>query len=190
MLGPVATTLLVLTAVPAAAFDQDVKPTVAGIRAERTRCQEAEPFPGPPELMECDGAAEDATAALTSLSSGTRALTDLLSDLFEPQEFTITGGEDTLAIRVSVSSSQAGFVLGRAEILTGQSAPATAGRAAASNPFKPLGKYARGALGPAALQQRWIAVRTADCAAYAVADCPARLDALMRDLVRTTQLTD
>lgn len=180
----IAAILLSLTVAPAsAALTQALNPTVAGIRAERAHCRETGSYPGPFELMACDEAAMGSAAALTSRSTGTADLPSLLRDLFEPQMVTLTGGEDALAIRVVVSAAHTEFVLRRAAMLAGAGEAPPAGDTAVSNPFESL----RANADAVGLNRRWIAIRAADCAAYPVPDCPARLDALMRDMLAGTQ---
>lgn len=174
---------------------------VAALHARRDACKSTPPewwtegdgpfFPGPTELMDCDGAALVAAGALTGKSSGTAALSELMPLVHSPLGYALTGGEEALAYRVVVASAQTDFAVRRAAILTGEPSPLPppATKAEAANPFAPIGAYAREE-DPAALHHRWIAIRDADCAAYPVPDCAARLDAALNEMITGTLAAD
>lgn len=171
-------------AAPASA--QDGTSPAALIAAERERCVGADAYPGPPQLQQCDAEAVRQAAALTPASGNAGAFENWLADLFEPLLFTRTKGEDALAARVVVTNGFAQFALRRAEILTRNNPRAVAGDTIISNPLAPLRSYAD----PGDLFQRWVAIRDADCAAYPVSDCRARLDEALINMVHIALTRD
>jgi hypothetical protein len=138
-------------------------------------------YPEPAELQDCDFAASLAARQLTARSSGNAGLAALWPALFDK----LMGEDDALAMRVLIAAEGSAFELNRAAILT------DAPRAA------PLREYTDAQLlglleaagarrDPASASELlggWQAVREADCAAYRVPRCAARLNAAFGGLL-------
>jgi hypothetical protein len=147
----------------------------------------------PPVLVDCDYRAWTASDALLPHSRGNRGFRSLLSDLFDPLEDRLTGGEDALAIRVVVAYSFAELSQRRAAILTGVSRTPLARervRYSLANLLRRLdgtinARYRR-LLAPGGAQswlRRWLAIRNQDCSAYPVQQCAALLDGAFRGML-------
>lgn len=125
----------------------------------------------PMAMRGCADEAIDAAEALTAKSAGNAQLNELYGAMFEPIMSTLTEDSGPVAYQNVIVSSYSEFALARAAILTGASRP---GKPAAPT----ADAFARLSDGKA-FAQRWGAIRDADCAAYPVTDCAARLDQAM-----------
>jgi hypothetical protein len=132
-------------------------------------------YPEPAELQDCDFAASLAARQLTPRSSGNAGLAALWPALFDR----LMGEDDALTMRVVIAAEGSAFEIQRAAILT------DAPRAAPPRKFtdvhllgllKASGAQ-RGLVSARELLHGWQTVRNADCAAYPVPDCAARLNA-------------
>jgi hypothetical protein len=147
----------------------------------------------PPVLVDCDYRAWIASDALLPRSRGNRGFRSLLSDLFDPLENRLTGGDDALAMRVVVAYSFAEFSLRRAAILTGVSRTPLARERVPYSLVSLLRRLDgtmsarfRGLLAPGVAQSwlpRWLAVRNQDCSAYPVRQCATLLDGAFRGML-------
>jgi hypothetical protein len=147
----------------------------------------------PPILVDCDYRAWTAADALLPRSRGNRAFHSLLSDLFDPLEDRLTGGDDALAMRVVVAYSFAEFSLRRAAILTEVSRTPLAHERVPYSLVSLLRRLDgtmsarfRGLLAPRVAQSwlpRWFAVRNRDCSAYPVRQCATLLDGAFRGML-------
>ena len=153
----------------------------------------------PPVLVDCDYRAWTASDTLLPRSRGNSGFRSLLSDLFDPLEGRLTGGEDALAIRVVVAYSFAELSQRRAAILTGVSRTRLARERVRYSlatllrwPATQRNEVLRSLIGPRAAQswlRRWLAVRNQDCAAYPVPRCAVLLDGAFRWMIYSL-LTD
>lgn len=164
-------------AAPIAQGDQSGPLTL--VMAKRITCIERAGGSSP-ALEACDSDAIDAMDGLLTRSTNNKSFDSLLSDLFEPLLFLRTGGEDILSDRMVVSDALADLARRRVSILSGvpDSTPSSPGRT--GGPFDAL---AGQKVDLALLEQKWRAIRSADCAAYQVNNCAERLDAALRYVI-------
>lgn len=161
---------------PAAAAPLAAKPSPGAAEALAAVTQRLDACLGNEDLnvtgrQQCHSQAIREADALVARSKGGPDLHALLPDLFEPLLYALTGGEDALAMRMVVMGAYSDFARQRAAILTGVGSTADDRPVAAA--FDRLGDVGAG------FSQRWAAIRDADCAAYPVTNCAARLDAAM-----------
>jgi len=132
-------------------------------------------YPEPAELQDCDFAAAQAARQLTPRSGGNAGLAELWPALFDR----LMGENDALVMRVVIAAEGSTFELDRAAILTDASRAAPGLQYADAQLLGLL--KATGARRDSAsakeLLRGWKAVRDADCAAYPVPGCAARLNA-------------
>ena len=101
-----------------------------------------------------------------------------MPDMFSPLMYTVTGGEDALSARKSVMASYFDLARLRAEILTGTGAKRARTPQSDGNLFQWLDRNTA-----RSFSKRWEAIKQADCTAYPVPNCSARLDAAFRETV-------
>lgn len=148
---------------------------VAGIAAQMEACIGDD---APMATRRCAEEAMDAAEALTAKSAGNAQVNELYRAMFEPIISALTT-DSGLGVRYqnAIVRSYAEFAFARAAILTGPARP--------SRPPQPSPDgFARLSDGKA-MAQRWAAIRDADCAAYPVAHCAARLDEAMAAMLNS-----
>jgi hypothetical protein len=153
---------------------------LASIASEWRNCRETNDTPF--ALQQCDSQTSAAANGIVRRSDGNSRLDELFPDLFEPLLYARTGGDDALAERVVVTSAYAEFAQRRAAILTGVavSPPARAHNSRSLDSL--LGRVAERQAAHS-FARRWEAIRNADCVAYPVPNCAARLDAAFRGML-------
>lgn len=153
---------------------------LAAIASNQRQCLEADP--NPVAMQACDSEVIDAAKALLPRSRGNDLFDALLGDLFGPLMFARTGGEDALRERVVNMRAYAELAQRRAAILTGAEGAALAREGSGTSLGGLLGRLGnRRTAG--AFERRWIAIRNADCEAYRVPRCAARLDAAFGGMI-------
>lgn len=150
------------------------------IASNQRACLEADP--NPVAMQACDSQVIDATNALLRRSRGNDPFDALLGDLFGPLMFARTGGEDALRERVVNMRAYAQLAQRRAAILTGAEGAGPARERGGTSLSGLLGRLGnRRTAG--SFERRWIAIRNADCEAYPVPRCAARLDAAFGGMI-------
>jgi hypothetical protein len=157
--------------------------TATAVRALARQAKAAcgQDLPGPNEIQQCNDKAIEGLGALLSPRSANAELMTFYQTLFEPLELSLTGGEDTLAARVTVSGAYVDFSKARAEILLSlPDAPFARAK-------PPSFEWVKDADEAEALRRQWAVIVAKDCRAYAVPDCAARLNAAVDKLIETTR---
>jgi len=190
---------------PAAMDPAHADRAILAIAAREEKCRDKGLDLSPDDNEACSSRAMAAAEALVPRGGTQKRFAALMRDLVEPMVFTMSDGDPGEAHEVTALYSEAELAQERAAILTNATNAERALKRAETedmgdapparkHPAKPHGLFdwvdknrhfmeSPGAnIHTRPLALRWQAIRDADCAAYPVPHCAARLDAAMRDM--------
>ena len=168
---------------------------LAEIHANRDKCRDVDsPLMLHLKLEDCDGKAMDAYEALIPRTHNKERIQALMRDMIGPLVFVLTPGEvehEALVADTMVVHAYADMEGERAAILRGAAAHTRTGKAPKARPLfywvdstpglaRWLLNLGHGRHVAQSLERKWEAIRNADCKAYPVPRCGARLDDAMR----------